>query len=100
LEEVPHLAAYTTAVLQSSRGEDENGAAPQPAAVSVIALCRASIHRPQAAHARTQFAFHTFHVSILRAPKWAQSSSGPNSRAVGKFNNCRLEYLLAKVRYI
>ena len=44
LEEVTHLAAYTTAVFQSSRGDHENGAHPLPIIASIFVLGEASTH--------------------------------------------------------
>jgi hypothetical protein len=51
LEEIAHLAAYSTTVLQSSRSDDKNGTDPQFGAVSAIVLPEASMHVPQGYHA-------------------------------------------------
>jgi hypothetical protein len=59
VEEVTHLAAYTTAMFQSSRGDDENSADPLSGSVNVIVLREALIQ------CSTHHTVTTFH--FLRA---------------------------------
>jgi hypothetical protein len=57
-EEVAHLAAYATAVLQSSRRHYENDAPVLSITVSVVVVFRkASLHISQSHHAVITFSF-------------------------------------------